>query len=65
MTDEELRNDAKYAHAVFDLCGIRSTTRGSQPASLRLRALMLAEEAGHQITLGLLDEYLERTGKSS
>ena len=41
MTDEELRKDAKYAHAVFDLCGIRSTTRGSQPASLRLRALML------------------------
>lgn len=50
MNFDELKKDAMYAHAIFDLCGIKSSSHGGQPMSLRLRAMILAEQAGVQLT---------------
>jgi hypothetical protein len=50
MNEQQRTEDVKAAHAVFNLCGIRKTNRGTTPLSLRMRALMLAEQAGINLT---------------
>lgn len=52
MSEDQLLEDVKAAHAVFDLCGIRKTNRGTTPTplTLRMRALMLAEQAKVYLT---------------
>lgn len=50
MSEDQLFEDVKAAHAVFDLCGIRKTNRGTTSLTLRMRALMLAAQAGVNLT---------------
>lgn len=60
MTPEEMQEDVKAAHAVFDLCNVRKFNRGNppRPLSLRMRALMLAEAADFQLTQQQVDAKL-------
>jgi len=59
MSIEELKKDASAAHAVFDLCNIRKSNRGTMPLSLRMRALMLAKLAGVKLTQDQVEEHLQ------
>ncbi len=56
MTPDQFKEDAEYAHAVFDLCGIKKLTHGNAAASLRIRASILAEMAGVLLTQPMIDE---------
>jgi hypothetical protein len=60
MTPEQLEEDARAAHAVFDLCGIRKTNRGTTPLTLRMRALILAGAAGKELTQEQVTEHLKK-----
>ena len=60
MTEKQLRQDALYAHAIFDLCGIKKRTRGNKDMSLRLRAHLLAEMAGRIISPQQVEELLQK-----
>jgi hypothetical protein len=61
MSDEQLLEDVKAAHAVFDLCHIRKGNRGNISISLRTRALMLAEKAGFKLTHEDVSEQLKKS----
>jgi len=60
MTDEQIKEDVKATHAIFDLCDVRKTNRGTTPLSLRMRALILADKAGFQLTQEQVSEELKR-----
>lgn len=51
-----LERDAEYAHAVFDLCGIKVSTHGERIAPLPLRAHMFAELAGVELTTAQVEQ---------
>jgi len=61
MTDEQLKEDVKAAHAIFDLCGVPKTNRGTIPQSLRMRALMLASKVGVELTQEQVSEKLKKS----
>jgi len=64
MNMEELKKDVAAAHAVFDLCKIPKTNRGTTPLPLRMRALILANAAKFQITQDDVDKYLNSQGRT-
>jgi hypothetical protein len=61
MNEEQRTEDVKAAHAVFNLCGIRITNRGTTPLSLRMRALILAERAGINLTQEQVSEEMRNS----
>jgi hypothetical protein len=44
MDEAQLRQDAEYAHAVFDMLGVSDKNKSGKPLSLRIRALLVAEK---------------------
>ena len=67
MNDEQLKEDVRAAHAVFDLCNVRKFNRSvpPRPLSLRMRALMLSEAAGFNLTPEMLDAKLAEKSSDS
>jgi hypothetical protein len=65
MNIEELKKDAEYAHAIFDLCGIPRKTRGTGQRSLRIRASLLAEMVGIRFTIEQLEAQRQKASGSN
>jgi hypothetical protein len=63
MDIEELKKDVAATHAVFDLCNVRKTNRGTTPLTLRMRALILAGMAKFQITQDDVEKYLKESNQ--
>jgi hypothetical protein len=61
VTNEQLEEDVRAVHMIFNPCGIRKTNRGTTPLSLRMRALILAEKAGVQLTQAQVSKEMENS----
>jgi hypothetical protein len=65
MTDEHLVNDVERAHAVLDLCDVKTRTHGDKPMPLHFRVLILAQMAGKQLTQEQVTEKVQARAKSN